>query len=346
MNIKLDKSLLSLPTVFRNPDKVVLFVILAMGLLFLMDASQGQASLLFLIDALIYILPFLLFAVILAASIKATGADQMVVKAFSGSPVRSVIIASVFGALSPFCSCGVIPLIAAMLVAGVPLAPVMAFWIASPIMDPEMFVLTTAGIGIDFAMAKAIFAIAVGLLAGSVVLLVQRYGGLTQVLKENVSTSFCSTECNSDNTASIQWRFWKNENRLTLFQNEFKQTALFLGKWLTLAFFLESLMVAYIDPAWIQHYLSGDSFLIIPLAAVIGMPSYLNGYAAIPLVGELINLGMSAGAAMAFMIAGAVSSIPAAIAVYSLVNLRVFFLYLTIGLSGSIISGVTYSLIS
>ena len=46
-----------------------------------------------------------------------------------------------------FCSCGVIPLIAAMLVAGVPLAPVMAFWIASPIMDPEMFVLTAAGIG-------------------------------------------------------------------------------------------------------------------------------------------------------------------------------------------------------
>ena len=41
-----------------------------------------------------------------------------------------------------------------MLGAGVPLAPVMAFWIASPIMDPEMFILTAAGIGFNFALAK------------------------------------------------------------------------------------------------------------------------------------------------------------------------------------------------
>ena len=61
------------------------------------------------------------------------------------------MLAAVVGALSPFCSCGVIPLIAAMLRAGVPLAPVMAFWLASPIMDPEMFVLTAAGVGLGFA---------------------------------------------------------------------------------------------------------------------------------------------------------------------------------------------------
>ncbi len=47
---------------------------------------------------------------------------------------------------------------------------------------------------------------------------------------------------------------------------------------------------------------------------------------------------------MAFMIAGAVSSIPAAIAVYALVKLRVFFLYLGIGLFGSISAGIVYSL--
>lgn len=51
-----------------------------------------------------------------------------------------------FGSLSPLCSCGVVPVIAALLATGVPLAPVMAFLIASPIMDPVMFILTAAGL--------------------------------------------------------------------------------------------------------------------------------------------------------------------------------------------------------
>lgn len=103
-------------------------------------------------------------------------------------------------------------------------------------------------------------------------------------------------------------------------------------------------MVSYIQPHWVQQYLSGTSPLVIPMAALIGMPSYLNGYAAIPLVGELMNLGMSQGAAMAFMLTGAVSSIPAAIAVYAIVRLPVFLLYLGIGFAGSILCGFAYAM--
>jgi len=58
----------------------------------------------------------------------------------------------------------------------------------------------------------------------------------------------------------------------------------------------------------------------IPIAAFVGAPSYLNGYAAIPLVSGLLEMGMTPGAAMAFVTAGAVSSIPAAIAVFALVK--------------------------
>ncbi len=43
-----------------------------------------------------------------------------------------ILTAALFGALPPFCSCGVIPLIAALMAAGAPLPAVMAFWLASP----------------------------------------------------------------------------------------------------------------------------------------------------------------------------------------------------------------------
>ena len=46
---------------------------------------------------------------------KATGFDAHIARVFSGKSWLTIVAASLAGALSPFCSCGVIPLIAAML---------------------------------------------------------------------------------------------------------------------------------------------------------------------------------------------------------------------------------------
>lgn len=140
-------------------DKVILALLLLFILIAISIPDQAWASLNFMLDALVGIAPYLILAVALAAFIKASGLDQSVVRVFSGHPVKTILFAALFGSLSPFCSCGVIPLIASLLAAGVPLAPVMAFWIASPVMDPEMFILTSAGISLDFALAKAAVAI-------------------------------------------------------------------------------------------------------------------------------------------------------------------------------------------
>ncbi len=340
MTVKTLTETISKPFGFK-PDKVILALLLALLVLGLINPVQAVASLKFILDAIISIAPFFMLAVSLAAAIKASGADKIVAQVFSGHPLKTIVIASIFGALSPFCSCGVIPLIASLLAAGVPLAPVMSFWIASPVMDPEMFILTAAGISFDFALAKAIFAILLGLFAGFTVLVVQRAGLMKNVLLEQQQGG-CGSSCSPVENTSVQFKFWSDPTRVTLFKDEFMSISLFLGKWLALAFFIESLMVAYINPEWVQTYIGGDEAYVIPLAALIGMPSYLNGYAAIPMVGGLMDLGMSAGAAMTFMLTGAVSSIPAAIAVYALVRKPVFLFYLLIGLSGSILFGYVY----
>jgi uncharacterized membrane protein YraQ (UPF0718 family) len=55
---------------------------------------------------------------------------------------------------------------------------------------------------------------------------------------------------------------------------------------------------------------------------------------------------MSIGAAMAFMIAGAVSSIPAMAAVWSLVKPGVFITYLALGISGAVLSGIIFQMLA
>ena len=86
----------------------------------------------------------------------------------------------------------------------------------------------------------------------------------------------------------------------------------------------------------------GDGFGPVVLGALLGAPAYLNGYAAPPLVAGLMEQGMSAGAAMAFMVSGAVSSIPAMAAVWSLVKRPVFFAYLGFGIGGAILIGTIF----
>lgn len=324
-------------------DRVFRALLASLVVLALLDAPQFSISVVETSISLWEMLPFFLLAVALAAYAKATQADALIAKAFSGHPLRATLLAALVGAVSPFCSCGVIPLIAAMLGAGVPLAPVMAFWIASPIMDPEMFILTSAGIGLNFAVAKTLAAIAMGLFAGFSVLLVQRYGFLANPLRADFNSG-CGSSCDDDAPKGLIWRFWQHTERLNEFRQESITIGIFLGKWLTLAFFLETLMIAYISSDWIVAYVGAENTFAIPLAAVIGAPSYLNGYAAIPLISGLIEIGMTPGAAMAFATAGAVSSIPAAIAVFALVKKPVFILYLVLGLIGAMTSGWIYQL--
>lgn len=325
-------------------DRVVIALGIGLLLLAAVDPQQLVPSLRFTGASLVSMAPFLLLAVALAAYAKATGSDKLIARAFSGSPVKAVCAAALVGALSPFCSCGVIPLIAAMLMAGVPLAPVMAFWIASPIMDPEMFVLTAAGIGLGFTVAKTIATVAMGLMAGFVVIALERRGWLTDVLKKAPSCGGCRPKFDASAPVAVVWKFWHEAQRRDDFYAEVRDTGWFLGKWLTFAFFLESLMVAYVPTQLIAQVVGEGNAFAVPLAALVGIPSYLNGYAAIPLVAGLLDMGMSPGAAMTFITSGAVSSIPAAIAVYALVKKPVFALYALLGLSGSILAGYLYQL--
>ena len=319
-------------------DRVVVAAFALIAVLFVVTPGQAVDSLRFTGEALASIAPFLLASVLLAGGIKAAGLDKQIGRIFAARSGPAIAAAALFGALSPFCSCGVIPLIAALLRAGVPLAPVMAFWISSPIMDPEMFILTAAVFGLPFATAKALAAIALGVLGGFATLAVFGRRDLASLLKDSGSGG-CAGNLKSER---VVWAFWRDPARMAEFAAEARATGWFLAKWLTLAFVLESLMVAYLPAGAVGAWVGGENGWAVPAAVVVGIPAYLNGYAAIPTVSGLMGLGMTPGAALAFMVAGAVTSIPAAVAVAALVRAPVFVLNVGLGAAGALGAGFAY----
>jgi uncharacterized membrane protein YraQ (UPF0718 family) len=306
----------------------------------LLAPAQLADTLDFVAGSAMGIAPFLVMSIAAAAWLKAAGADRLIGRAFAANPRKAIVLAALLGALSPFCSCGVIPVIAALLASGVPLAPVMAFWVASPVMAPDMYLITAGALGFEFATAKALAAIGVGLAAGSATHLLRTLPAFADPLRRKACTA-----CGNSALAGgpVAWAFWRQPGGTAGFAREASRNALFLGKWLLLAFVLESLMVAWL-PAGLLAGWVGDNPLAIPVAALIGVPAYLNGYAAVPVVAGLIQGGMAPGAGLAFMVAGAMTSIPAAIAVYTLVKRRVFVWYVLIAVTLSIGSGYSYAL--
>lgn len=329
------------PVWLTHVDRIWLAVAAILLALALTVPAQAAASAWSTLESLVGVLPFLLLSVVVAAHAKASGADGLIARAFRGRMMSMIVLAALAGALSPFCSCGVIPLIAALLAMGVPLPPVMAFWLASPIMDPSMFMLTAATLGTGFAVAKTLAAVGVGLLGAFGTLALQRTSLLAHPLREGVGNGGCAGN-RVRAPAPVRWQFWHEPERRAVFSSEAVSITAFLGKWLTLAFLLESLMVAWVPNELVAGVAGGDGVLPVFWAALIGIPAYLNGYAALPLVGALLNQGMAPGAAMAFLLAGGVSSIPAAIAVYALARPPVFVAYLGFALAGSLLAGLVY----
>ena len=322
-------------------QKVWLISMLLLGLLFVFDRSQFVQSAVFVGSALLSTAPFLILSIAVAAWAGATGADNLIAKAFTGTPLLMIGLGALAGGISPFCSCGVIPLIAALLAMGVPISAVMAFWLASPIMDPSMFVLTAGMISFEFAVAKTIAAVGLGVFGGTIVHVLMKKAAFSDPLRQGFGNGGCGGS-KIRKPKPVIWLFWSEPQRRANFVNTALTTTLFLTKWLALAFIVESLMLAWLPAETVTSVIGGEGFIPIITATLVGVPTYLNGYAALPLVGGLMEQGMASGAAMAFLVAGGVTSIPAAMAVWALARPQVFALYIALSLSGAFLVGVLY----
>ncbi len=369
--------LTSLRSIVTRLDPVLVALIALFMGLWAFSAGQASVTLFYVAGELAHIAPWLAASVIIAAAVRATGADALAARAFAGHEGRMIVVASLIGALLPFCSCGVIPLVAGLLGAGVPLASVMAFWIASPLMDPTQFFIASGTIGVGFAAAKLVGAIGMGLLSGfgtmalirlrwldapaalrlSSAVVVQSCcgskaappvaaraccGSTKQVTA--VDTNACCTPKPVPSQPTVVWRFWADAARSQKFLTTATSTGWFLVRWLAIAFALESLMIAWLPVNAVGTWLGADAGLLaVPLAVAIGIPVYLNSFAAIPFVSGLIGMGMSPATGLAFMLASSATGFPAMVAVWALVKPRAFALYIGFAVLGALIAGYAYA---
>lgn len=296
----------------------------------------------FVLWGLVAVAPIVIPGILLAAWIIASGADTHIAGAFEGRTLRTVVVASLIGAVTPVCGVTVLPLMAGLLAAGVPLAPIMAFWLSSPITDPAMLATTAATLGLSFAIGKTLAAFGLGLFGGTVTGFFAKRPWALNALRDNglarqLSAARCGAALPFD-----PW-VWRTKSRRQSFGTQFWATARLILICLIPAFAAEYALNAALTPGALAAYVGEDQWWAIPAAVFVGAPAYIDGYAALPLTRGLIDNGMSKGAAMAFLVSGGVVSIWGAMAIAPVLKLKPFLLYLALAVLGSLAAGYVFA---
>ena len=116
-------------------------------------------------------------------------------------------------------------------------------------------------------------------------------------------------------------------------------------KFMVLAWLIGAIVKLYVPQEWITQILSSENPYAILTAAFLGVPVYTSNLAAMPLVGGLLALGMHPAAALAFLISGPITTLPAMSAVWGLVNRKVFGAYIGFALFGAVVLGYIYGIV-
>lgn len=297
-----------------------------------------RSLVLFVFNSLVSVAPMVVPGILLAAWITASGFGDNIARAFEGRIFYTVLAASLIGAITPVCGVTVLPLMAGLLSAGVPLAPIMAFWLSSPITDPAMLATTAATLGISFAVGKTIAAFLLGLIGGLVTAMFAKRAWYQKALRQNLLVgSLGNPSC--DGAVGFDPSIWKSADRRKRFRQEAWSISRLILICLIPAFAAEYALNAVLQPQSLTPFIGAENWWAVPVAVFVGAPAYLDGYAALPLTRSLIDHGMSQGAAMAFLISGGVVSIWGAMAIFPVLKAKPFLLYLGLALAGSLASG-------
>lgn len=296
------------------------------------SGSHTQRILLEALDLLNQLWPYLVAGIVLSSTVKVFVSKQSIAKFFTSKRNRiSIIIAALLGVISPLGSYVIIPLSAALFVIGIPLPILMALMVSSPIINPNLFFLTAGAMGYEMAIMRIISAFTLGITAGYI----------THYLIEKQRIK--SGDVLKSSPDIDKWVNVKSDISFKAFYVDLYRMTSYVSKYFFLAIVLAAAIKILINPDIIYTFLSGNTFLTVLFTTGAGVPFYVCGGAAIPIVQQLAELGLSPGAALAFFISGPVTKVANIAMMQSAFKKGLLVIYLAVGIGGAFIFGIIYS---
>ncbi len=231
---------------------------------------------------------------------------EAIARHLGGDNLRSVILAALFGAPIPLCSCGVLPAAAALRAKGASKSATLSFLISTPETGVDSIALTYGLLGPVMAVVRPLVAIITGAVAGIISIITGEGRDEDKPPYEDScgdGHNHCADELCEESAATIDYGAQARVRRVTRYG--FISLLDELAFWIIVGVALTGLLAAALPDNFFATTLGLGSGVIPMLAMVIvGAPLYLCASASTPIAAALIAKGLSPGAALVFLLVG------------------------------------------
>ena len=299
---------------------------------FSLGSRLAEALNFFLYDSIkILLLLFSMIAVIGFARsyISQTKVKEWILK----KKVYGNIFASLFGSVTPFCSCSSIPIFLSFLEVGIPLGVTFSFLITSPVINEYLVIVMLGFFGWKITLLYVLSGIIIGVTSGLILgkMNLERYLVKDLALPEG------------QRPKEKEYRGIKNRIRFGI--SEAISITKRMWIWILLGVGVGSLIHNYIPQETIQAIISKTGPFSVPLATMLGVPMYGSCAAIVPIAVVLFRKGVPLGTALSFMMATAALSFPEAVILRRAMKLQLIAIFFGITTAAIIITGYLFNLI-
>ncbi len=278
---------------------------------------------------------FLLIVIIFVVSYLRTHFNTEKVRLYlqGKSEFTGNVLASLFGIITPFCSCSAIPLFLGFIQARIPLGVTFSFLISSPMNNEVAIALLFTLFGWKITAIYIGFGLLVAIIGGFVIgrLGLDKYI-LMDVKPMEGELEDIEVKLTQKQRISEAWEYT---------YDIFKQIWLYV----LIGVGIGALIHGYVPADFIAKYAGGDNWYGVPLAVILGVPMYSNAAGVMPLVEVLTDKGMLPGTALSFMMAITALSLPEAMILKKILHVRLIGVFFGIVGFGIICIGYLFNTI-
>ena len=274
----------------------------------------GEAVGFFVYDTL-KVLLLLFFMIFLVGTLRTYLPTYKVKKYLSGKKEGvGNFFASVFGAITPFCSCSSIPIFFSMLEAGVPLGVGFSFLITSPLVNEYVAVLMIS----VFGLKVALYYIAAGMIIGIIGGIILGRMRLEKYLVKDILKQDKTKKEKVYKYFSERLRFGLSEATDVL-----KKTWIYA----VIGIGIAAIIHGYVPESFFSEFVNKGGIFAVPIATIIGVPLYASCASLIPIAAAFVSKGIPLGTALAFLMSTAALSFPEAVMLRRAMKLKLILIF-------------------
>lgn len=247
------------------------------------------------------------------------------------------LLAALLGVITPFCSCSSIPLFIGFLSAGIPLGVTFAFLISSPLINESSLYLFPAIFGLKITIIYNLIGIGISILGG---MIIQKLN-----MEKYIQPEFLKFKSRKQVEAKYENQKVPFNDLVKHWSSEAMDITKKVFPYVVLGVSLGAIIHGFIPEELIARYLSIRSWLVIPIAVLLGIPLYANSVSIIPVIEALVGKGIPMGTALAFMTATVTLSLPEALMLKKVMKLPLLVTFFGITVLGIMIIGYLFNIV-